>query len=361
MKRELKLVPALLPFASVLLALIIGAVLIASQGKDPLLAYSHLLKGAFGNKGSFGETMVKTIPLIFTGLGVTFAYRCGVFNIGAEGQLMMGALGATWFALTFKFLPGYVLLPLAMLSAFVFGALWGAIPGYLKAKKGLNEIINTILLNYVAIQLVSWAVKGPLREPGPFPQTPQLVESVWLARIWPGTRIHAGIIIALVCAVAVYYFLFHTAYGFKLRVVGNNRHAADYAGINVPLYFVLALAISGGLAGLAGGSEILGVQHRLMDGLASGYGFDGIAVALIAQLHPFGVVLASLLFGALRTGANTMQRAVGIPTSIVDIIQGLIIFFVVAATIIQNSDELLSKFRRKEIKAAGSGEGAEQA
>jgi ABC-type uncharacterized transport system permease subunit len=361
MKKKINLAPALLPVLSIIFALLIGAILIASQGKNPIEAYGFLLKGAFGNKGSIGETLVKTLPLILTGLGVTFAYQCGVFNIGAEGQLMMGALGATWFGLTFKFLPATILLPVCLLGAFLFGVLWGAIPGYLKAKKGLNEIINTILLNYVAIQLVSWAVKGPLREKGPFPQTPLLVQGAWLPKIWHGTRLHAGVFVGIMCAILVYYFLFHTAYGYKLRVVGLNRHAAEYAGINVPFNFIMALAISGGLAGLAGAGEILGIQHRLMDGLSSGYGFDGIAVALIAQLNPFGVLLASLLFGALRAGANTMQRAVGIPTSIVDIIQGLIIFFVVASTTIQNSKQVMNFFRKKDVKLAAKAEEAKQA
>lgn len=328
MSKKLKSSFPYLPVLSVVISLLIGAILIAYQNVNPLVAYSHLIKGAMGNLGSFGETIIKTTPLIFTGLGVTFAYRCGMFNIGAEGQLMMGALGgSTWFALTFSGLPRFLLLLLSFFCAFLFGAFWGAIPGYLKAKRGLNEIINTILLNYVAIQFVSWAIKGPLREQGPFPQTPMLIESVWLTRILPRTRIHTGIFIALVCVVFVHYFLFHTAYGYKLRVVGNNRHAAEYAGINVPLNFILSMMISGGLAGLAGACDIFGIQHRLIDGFSSGYGFDGIAVALVSQLNPFGVILTSFLFGALRTGANTMQRAVGIPTSIVDIIQGLIIFF----------------------------------
>jgi len=345
-----------LPVLSVLISLLIGAILIAYQGVNPLVAYSHLIQGAMGNLGSFGETIVKTTPLIFTGLGVTFAYRCGVFNIGAEGQLVMGALGGTWFALTFSSLPRFLMLPLCLLSAFLFGAIWGGIPGYLKAKRGLNEIINTIMMNYVAIQFVSWAIKGPLREEGPYPQTPMFSENAWLTRFIPRTRIHTGIIIAVVCAALVYYFLFHTVYGYRIRVVGSNRHAAEYAGINVNLNFVLAMMISGGLAGLAGACDILGIQHRLIDGFASGYGFDGIAVALVSQLNPFGVILTSFLFGALRTGANTMQRAVGIPTSIVDIIQGLIIFFVVAATSLEHANINIPKLRTKKQLVAESKE-----
>ena len=289
--------------------------------------------------GSFGETIVKTVPLIFTGLGVAFAYTCGLINIGAEGQLLMGALGATTFALTFSYLPRIILFPMSVLAAFVFGGIWGGIPGILKAKKGLNEIINTILLNYIAIQLVSWAVKSPLREPGPYPQTAQLPQTAWFASLIPKTRINTSILLALVVAAIVWYFLYHTAQGYKMRVVGFNRHAAEYAGINVNANFLWAMIISGGLAGLAGSVEIMGIQHRLLDGLASGYGFDGIAIALIGQTHPLGIVITAFLFGVLRTGANTMQRSVGIQTSLVDIIQGMVIFFVVAA----NSIEWLKK------------------
>ncbi len=327
----------LIPILSILIALLIGAILIAMQGKNPFLAYSELVRGSLGNKGSFGETILKTIPLIFTGLAVTFAYRCSVFNIGAEGQFMMGALGASWFALTFRNAPGIIGIPGAFLTAFILGGIWGAIPGILKAKRGLNETINTILMNYIAIQVVSWAVKNPLKETGgEFPQTDMLEQAYFLPRIWAGTRVHAGLILALIVVGIIYYYIFWTASGFRMRVVGLNNNAAEYAGIRVPLNYALALAISGAIAGLGGAGEILGVQHRLMDGFSSGYGFDGIAIALISQLHPIGVVFSSLFFGVLRTGANTMQRSVGISTSLVDIIQGLVIFFVLAALAWQN-------------------------
>ncbi len=326
-----------IPVLSILIAFLIGAILIVMQGKNPLLAYSELIRGSLGNKGSIGETIIKTIPLIFTGLAVTFAYRCSVFNIGAEGQFMMGALGATWFALTFKGAPHLVAIGGSILSAFILGAIWGGIPGILKAKRGLNETINTILMNYIAIQVVSYAVKGPLKETnGEFPQTDMLEKAYSLTRIWPGTRVHTGLILALIIVGIVYYYIFWTSNGFRMRVVGLNNNAAEYAGIRVPLNYALALAISGGLAGLGGACEILGIQHRLMDGFSSGYGFDGIAIALISGLHPIGVVFSAFFFGILRTGANTMQRSVGIATSLVDIIQGLVIFFVLAAIAWQN-------------------------
>lgn len=327
----------IIPIASILIAFLIGAILIIMQGQNPILAYSELIRGSLGNKGSFGETIIKTIPLIFTGLAVTFAYRCSVFNIGAEGQFIMGALGATWFALSFPGAPPVIAITGALLSAFILGGLWGGIPGILKAKRGLNETINTILMNYIAIQVVSFAVKGPLKETnGEFPQTDLLEKAYYLPRIWSGTRVHAGLIIAIVIVLIVYYYIFWTSSGFRMRVVGLNHIAAEYAGIRVPMNYALSLAISGGLAGLGGASEILGIQYRLMDGFASGYGFDGIAIALISGLHPIGVIFSSFFFGVLRTGANTMQRSVGISTSLVDIIQGLVIFFVLAAIAWQN-------------------------
>ncbi|RJQ06233.1 MAG: ABC transporter permease [Bacillota bacterium] len=329
-----------------MLALLIGAVLILIQGKNPVLAYGFLLQGALGNKGAIAETLVKATPLIFTGLAVTLAYRCGVFNIGAEGQLLLGALGATWAAIYLE-VPAFLVLPVSLLAGFLAGGLWGAIPGYLKAKRGLNEIINTILLNYVAIQVVSYFVTGPMKEPpGYFPQSAQVPQAAWLDKILIGTRLHSGLILGLVFAAVVYYFLFHTTYGFSVRLVGTNRDAAEYGGINVPRNFVLAMLLSGGLAGLAGSVEILGVRHRLMNGIASGYGFDGIAVALLGNLHPVGVVIASVFFGVLRTGANTMQRAVGIPASVVGIIQALVIFFVVAAATLK--DPSLLRLGRRE-------------
>ncbi|MCL2323868.1 MAG: ABC transporter permease [Oscillospiraceae bacterium] len=351
-KKNRDITKFLIPLLSILIALLIGAILIVIQGKDPIYAYLQLFSGAFSNKGRFGETIIKTIPLIFTGLAVTFAYRCSVFNIGAEGQFMMGALGATWFALSFKGAPHVVAIVGAFLSAFILGAIWGWIPGILKAKRGLNETINTILMNYIAIQVVSFAVKGPLRESnGQLPQTDLLEKAYSLTRFWPGTRVHTGLILALIMVGIVYYYIFWTSNGFRMRVVGLNSNAAEYAGIRVPLNYALALAISGGLAGLGGASEILGIQHRLMDGFSSGFGFDGIAIALISGLHPIGVVFSAFFFGVLRTGANTMQTSVGISTSLVDIVQGLVIFFVLAALAWQNIKSGKIKFFSKKQKS----------
>ncbi len=345
----------LLPLASIILALLVGALIMLLQGVNPLHAYIYLFRGAFGNRGAIGESVAKTIPLIFTGLAVTFSYRTGVFNIGAEGQLLIGALCAIWISMLFASLPGMVLLILMLIAGSLGGFLWGAIPGWLKARKGINEIINTILMNYIALQLVSYAITGPLKEPpGYNPQTPAIPQAARLVRIIARTRIHSGLFIALAAAVLIYYVLFHTAFGYKLRAVGLNRHGARYGGIRVERSIILALAISGALAGLGGAVELSGIQYRLIEGFGTGYGFDGIAVALIGQLHPVGVVLSAYLFGVLRTGANTMQRAMGIPTSVIDIIQACVIIFVVGAQTIR-----LPALRRKQAAPELLEEGVE--
>ena len=329
MKRRIDLAGLLLPVASLGFALAAGALIIAAQRINPLSAYCHLFDGALGNKGALGETLVKAVPLIFTGLAVTFAYRSGVFNIGAEGQILAGALATIWVSVACRTLSPFLLLPLMLLAGLLGGFIWGGIAGWLKAQKGINEIINTILLNYVALYLVSFAVTGPLKEPpGYNPQTPAIVEGARLARILPGTRLHAGLGVALLLALVVYYVLFKTAFGFQLRAVGLNKDAAHYAGIPVKRNIMLALGLSGAISGLGGSIELCGVQYRLIEGFGSGYGFDGIAVALIGQLHPLGVILAAFFFGILRTGANTMQRTMGIPVPVIDIIQALVIFFI---------------------------------
>lgn len=337
MKHKINPFSIILPVVSVFTALVVGALIIGVQHINPLEAYYYLFRGAFGNRGAFGETMVKAIPLIFTGLAVTFAYRTGVFNIGAEGQFLIGALCGIWVSIRFSFLPGGLLLALILLAGTLGGFLWGIIPGWLKARKRINEIINTILMNYIALQLVSFAITGPLKEPpGYNPQTPAIKESARLARLVLGTRLHAGLIIALLLAACIYYVLFKTAFGFQLRAVGLNRDGAAYGGISVQRNIMLALALSGAAAGLGGAVELAGIQYRLIEGFGVGYGFDGIAVALIGQLHPVGVILSAFLFGVLRTGANTMQRTLGIPASVVDIIQALVIFFVVGAQTIRH-------------------------
>lgn len=333
MKMKRLLIQILVPLVSILISFLAGAILIAGIGGDPREAFSFLLKGAFGTKANFGETIVKSVPLIFTGLAATFAYKCGVFNLGAEGQFAMGAVASIWVSTSLTGIAGIPLLIISLLAGILAGGLWGCIPGILKITRGLNEMIVSIMLNYIAILFMGYLYSSPLRE-GSVPQTAAV--PVKLPRILEGTRLHAGIIIAILLALFLYYFLFHTAAGFKLRAVGLNQTAARYNGYSVKKIMLVSFIISGAIAGLGGSVELHGTQFRLMAGFGDGYGFDGVAIALIGQLNPIGTVLVAYLFAVLRTGATTMQAGSGMPTSVIDIIQALIIVFAVAGSALTN-------------------------
>lgn len=325
----------LLPILAVLGSFLVGSIFLWLLNINPIEAYTALLKGAFGTQRLVITTLLKSVPLIFAGLAVTLAYRGGVFNIGVEGQLYMGALFAVWAGTTFA-LPYPWHLIVALILGVLGGMLWGAIPGYLKASRDMNEIIVTILMNYIAIFLVSFFVHGPLKEEGWNTQTPAVAETAQLPVIWSGTRLHAGFYLALLCVVAVYILLFYTTLGYRIRMVGVNKDAARYVGIKTTTIMALTMALSGGLAGLAGTSELLGVQYRLIDNFSPGWGFDAIAVALVGRLHPFGTLLAALFFGAMRNGANSMQTAVKVDVVVVYILQGLAIIFLIGGATANN-------------------------
>lgn len=324
------------PLVAVLLALLVGALVIAMAGANPLYAYHWLIYGAFGSMNSLAETLIKTTPLLIAGLGLAISFRSNMISIGAEGQISMGGLFATLAGLHMSGIPAFIALPSVLVAGFLGGAIWGAIPGILKAKLGVSEIINTIMLNYIALYLVNYLLDIPLREPpGYFPQSAQIAREAWLPAIIPGTRLHAGILLGLLLVIAYYFLMFRLPLGYKIRAVGLNPHAARYGGINVERNMVIAMALSGGLAGIAGMSEIAGLQHRLLGAFSSGYGFDAIAVALLGKLHPLGVLASALFFGALRVGANSMQRAAQVPASVVYVIQGLVVIFVLTDTFLQ--------------------------
>jgi simple sugar transport system permease protein len=325
----------LLPIVAVLASFLVGSIFLLLLNINPIEAYTALIKGAFGTQRLIITTMLKSIPLIFAGLAVTLAYRGGVFNIGVEGQLYMGALFAVWAgtALTLPY-PWHMLV--ALLAGVLGGMLWGAIPGYLKASRDMNEIIVTILMNYIAIFTISFFVHGPLKEEGWNMQTPAVAETAQLPIILAGTRMHAGFYLALICVLAVYILLFHTTLGYRIRMVGANRQAARYVGIKTTTIMALTMALSGGLAGLAGTSELLGVQYRLIDNFSPGWGFDAIAVALVGRLHPLGTLLAALFFGAMRNGANSMQTAVKVDVVVIYILQGLAILFLIGGASANN-------------------------
>lgn len=284
----------------------------------------------------FTESLVTATPYIFAGLAVAVGFRCGLFNIGAEGQFFIGALGAAYVGYSVTGLPWFIHLPLAILGGAAAGAVWGAIPGYLKAKFGAHEVVNTIMMNWIAFRLSDWLLTGPMKASGFRPVTPNVQPAAELPRFFPDPlRFNWGFVLALMVAWLVYWFLFKTTLGFEIRAVGANPDGSKYAGMSVIRNFVLVMTLSGALAGLAGSAQVLGVDHWVGQGFSAGYGFDSIALALLGKSHPLGVVLAALLFGFLRSGATRMQSLAGIPIDIISIIQGLVIIFVAAPAIIR--------------------------
>jgi ABC-type uncharacterized transport system permease subunit len=340
-----QLIDALLPVFATLAALLIGAVMLLFLRVSPIEAYTALWEGAFGSSNAFAETLVKATPLLLVAIGICISFRGDVINIGGEGQMIIGAIFATWVGLTFTGLPGWLVITLAMLAGFVGGAIWGGIPGFLKAYFSVNEILSTVMMNAIAVQLMNFLLRGPMIDPSQaelaskIPQTARLLDIFRLPRLVP-TRLHLGALIAVLLAVLVYILLWRTTLGYRIRAVGQNPHASRYAGIKVPRYIVLALLLSGAFAGLAGAIQVYGVNYRMItDGSASGFtgsaGFNGIVAALFGQLHPIWSIPASVLFGALLVGANSMQRVVQVPSALVIALNGLVVVFVVSSEIIR--------------------------
>lgn len=394
MSRLKALQPAVVPILAVLSAFVVGSLFIvitdfenlAKLGSDPLgaiggafgtvlVAYSAMIVGALGDPANIvaaissggdpkaiatavrplTETLVASAPLIFTGLAVAVAFRTSVFNIGVEGQFILGAFGATVAAILLREQPAVVILPVAIVVGTLSGAAWGFIPGFLKARTGAHEVITTIMLNYVAAQVVLFGLRSDfLRQEGssqpiskvmtPFVQVPKILDL-------PAIRLHWGFIVALLVAVLVSWFLFKTTKGFELRAAGFNLTAARYAGMSAGGSIMLAMAISGGLAGLGGTMEVLGTVGQMSNDLSSGFGFNAIALALLAGNRPAGVVAAALLFGALRTGGGLMQVKTGIPLDLLFFIQALVIMFVAAPALIRSIWQL-DRFRKRDEPAA---------
>jgi simple sugar transport system permease protein len=333
----------LVPILAVLTALIVGGVVIAMVGGNPFYAYLGLFQGAFGSAKAWSETAVWASPYIFAGLAVALAFKGGLFNIGAEGQLALGAVVAAWvgYALPDMLgisLPAIIHLPLAIIIGVLAGALWGAIPGALKAYTGGHEVINTIMMNYIALNMVSFLLNGPMKDKSPgnvVARTPPIADSARFTPIFEGFRIHWGFVLALLVAVFIWWLLWKTTLGFEIRTVGLNPDAAQYAGINVKRTIVLTMAISGALAGLAGVIEVTGLNYRHELGFSVGYGFDAIAIALLGKTHPAGVVLGAIIFAGMRNGATRMQFLTQIPVDVISVIQALILLFVAADAIIR--------------------------
>jgi ABC-type uncharacterized transport system permease subunit len=331
----------LLPLLATLAALAIGAVMLILLKANPLEAYSALLEGAFGSKNALADTLVKATPLLLVGLGICIAFRGGVINIGGEGQLVVGAIAGTLVGLTFPDASGWLIIPSALLVGFLAGAVWGGIPGFLKAYFNVNEILSTIMMNQIAVQGMNYLLRGPMIDPvqleaaSRIPQTARLSAQFDLPRLIP-TRLHLGTGLAILAAFLVFIFLWRTTVGYRIRAVGLNPHASRYAGVNVKRYIVLSLLLSGAFAGLAGVIQVYGVNHRMFtDGSATGFtggaGFNGIVAALFGQLHPLGTIPASFLFGALLVGANKLQRAMQVPSALITALNGLVVVFVVSS------------------------------
>lgn len=400
--RSSRLGTVAVPALAVFTALVIGALIIAVSSTDVMAAwrmfpqdpggtlsltwitirdaYVALFQGSFGVPQQISEAIrtwretgetrplldafrpvsesfVISTPYIFAGLAVAFGFRGGLFNIGAEGQLFMGGVASVYVGFAIEGLPGFIHLPLALLAGIAAGAIWGAIPGFLKARTGAHEVINTIMMNYIAFRFTDFMLQGgPLTRPDGMPITPEIEPTAYLPSFFPRPmRIHWGFILSLVVAAFVYWFLWKTTRGLEIRMVGANPRAARYAGINISWTIVITMAFSGALAGLAGANQILGVDHRLVSAFSTGYGFDAIALALLGNSHPVGVVLASLLFGFLRGGAARMQSVVGVPVEIIRIIQGVVIVFVAAPEIIRSLYRLKAPSEEEALMQRGWG------
>jgi simple sugar transport system permease protein len=363
-----RLIDALLPIVAVLLAFAVGGVILLLQGVNPIEAYSAMLFGAFGTKNGLADTLVKATPLMLVALGIAIAFRGGMINIGAEGQIIVAALLTTYVGLTLgDTLPGWLVIIIGLAAGVLAGGVWAAIAGYLKAQLGVNEILSTVMLNQIAIQIGFFLLRGPMIDPAEveagtnIPHSARLPKPVDMPRFtdvaqWLGfseraadlglegylgelygvmvepTRLHTGFIFAVIMAIIVYIFLWRTTIGYRIRAVGLNRHASRYAGINVRGTMVLSMTLSGMFAGLAGATEILGLHHRMFEPLAvsAGYGFSGIVAALFGKLHPLGIIPSSILFGGLLVGGDKMQRAIQTPQVLTQVILGLVVLFVVS-------------------------------
>ncbi len=324
-------------------ALLISAILIVTAKADIWLAFGSLFRGAFGGWYAFTQTLIQSTPLIFTGLAVLVSFKAKIFNIGAEGQFFAGAMAAFWVSISLAGFPRPVAVLIIVLASLFGGALYGAIPGILKAVLGVNEIIVTVMMNYIIQFILSYMISNHWRDPGDYYlQTAFIPENVRFPMVLPHSRVHLGFLLAVTAAVVIFCFLWKTPSGFEIRALGESRSASRYKGIDTKRIIILVMVISGAIAGLAGGSEIAGVHHRLRLDISTGYGYTGIIIALLGKLHPFGVVAAAVFFGALVNGSTSMQVSAGVPVALVYALQSLVLICVMAA-------EVLSQYRIRRV------------
>ncbi|RAQ94785.1 ABC transporter permease [Thermogemmatispora tikiterensis] len=335
-----------LPLLAIGLALLLGAVVMLISGFSPLDAYSGLFQGAFGTLPQFAETLNEATPLLLIGLGIAVAFRAGAFNIGGVGQEYLGALAAVIVGGKFTGLPGWLHLVLATAAGFVAGGLWAAPAALLKIRLGINEVITSILLNYIAIYFIDYMISGPIHAPGftAAPTSFPVQQNATFPILVQGSDLNAGFFLALLALVVIFVLLRYTTWGYRMRLVGLNREAARHAGVHVDRVYLLSFFISGALAGLAGAIEILGYRYQLITGFAPNTGYDAIAVALLGGLSPGGVGLAALFFGALANGASAMEAIAQLPSQLADIVRTLAILAVLAVS----SPVILDLVRRRQ-------------
>ena len=314
------------------LALLCGAALVLTSGRSPLVAYASLAAGAFGSVDRIAVALNKATPYLLTGVGVALCFRARVINIGGEGQIAVGGLAATWAALGLSAAPAPLVPVLAAAAGIAAGAVWAGLAAVIRLTRNVHEVLVTLLMNFIGLLVVAEALHGELGEPGAgFPQSPLLPRGAWLPKLVPATDLHVGILLAVAAAVGAHALLWRTPFGFKLRVLGASESAAGYAGVSRARTTIAVMLVAGGLAGLAGAVDVLGVHYRLIEGFSQGFGFSAVSIALIGALSPLGVLPAALFFGFLEAGALAMQRAVGVPSPLVAVIQGLTMLFVLSA------------------------------
>lgn len=348
------------PLLAIVLAFLIGSIFVVLTENSPIVAYTALLEGSLSNLSKLGETLLKTTPIILTGLSVAFAFRAGLFNIGGEGQYLMGAISTVIAAWVLQDLPGVILIPIIIIAGAIGGGLWGAIPGILKAKLGVHEVIVTIMLNFTALSLVNFIVRTVMNPSNLLGESqaastvllPEHARLLKLNQIIPAfgySKVHIGLFIAIACAIAIWFLLFKTGLGYEIRSVGNNPYASEYGGISISKNIILSMMISGALAGLAGATTVAGLSYKVdqASGLP-GYGFTGISVALVGKNHPLGVLASALLFGVMSNGARKMQFE-GIPKEVVGIIQGIIIVFIAGEAMLKYMTTRTKKSEKKEV------------
>lgn len=351
---------ALVTIAAALAAVGIGALVLVILGKDVLAVYTVILTEPLKDLFGITEICVRAVPLVLVALGISIAFRSGILNIGAEGQIQMGIVSAAAVAIALPGLPKTIVLPLTLLAGALGGALWASIAGWLKARLGVNEILSTVMLNYIAAQIYGFLLRGPMIDPAELqtgsgtPQSVRLPRAAWIDRIIPGTRLHWGVAIALALAILVYFFLWRTTWGYKMRASGAEAKAARYGGIKVESCLLAAMVLSGAFAGLAGAVEVTAVHRRAIEGISSGYGFSGIVVALFGGLHPAGIVPSALFFGLLLIGADMTQRAMSVPANMVLVLQGAVILSIISAKMFLNDPYARDKFVRRAGRLFGS-------